>query len=112
LSALQQLESKQEVKVYRKAAFAALKDSISLSSSMPDQTMLDAASSIREQLRLRGDRRIPQRAIGSTLLLKGLECDHSLILNADSMNAQHLYVALSRGAKSTTVFSQCNLVGP
>lgn len=112
LSALQQLEFKQEVKVYRKAAFAALKDSISLSISMPDQTMLDAASSIREQLRLRGDRRIPQRAIGSTLLLKGLECDHSLILNADSMNAQHLYVALSRGAKSTTVFSQCNLVGP
>lgn len=112
LAALQQLESKQGAKVYRKAAFAALKDTISLSSSKPDQSILEAASSIREQLRLRGDRRIPQRAIGSTLLLKGLECAHSLILNADNMNAQHLYVALSRGAKSTTVFSKSNLVGP
>ncbi|MCZ4672639.1 hypothetical protein O1614_19190 [Proteus mirabilis] len=112
LTALLQLESKQGAKVYRKAAFSALKDTISLSSSMPDQTILDAASSIREQLRLHGDRRISRRAIGSTLLLKGLECDHSLILNADNMNAQHLYVALSRGAKSTTVFSQSNLIGP
>ncbi|MFD0706770.1 UvrD-helicase domain-containing protein [Photorhabdus akhurstii] len=112
LAALQQLESKQGVKVYRKAAFSALKDSISLSRSLPNQTMFDAASSIREQLRLRGDRRIPQRAIGSTLLLKGLECDHSLILNADNMNAQNLYVALSRAAKSVTVFSQSNFVGP
>ncbi len=44
--------------------------------------MFDPTSSIREQLRLRGDRRIPQRAIGATLLLKGLVCDHSLIFNA------------------------------
>jgi len=112
LAALQQLESKQGVKVYRKAAFAALKASISLSKSLPNQTMFDAASSTREQLRLRGDRRIPQRAIGSTLLLKGLECDHSIILNADNMNAQNLYVSLSRAAKSVTVFSQSNFVGP
>jgi DNA helicase-2/ATP-dependent DNA helicase PcrA len=112
LTALQQLESKQGVKVYRRAAFVALKESLSLSISKPDQTISDAASSVREQLRLRGDRRIPQRAIGSTLLLKGLECDHSLILNADNMNAQHLYVAISRGAKSITVFSRSNLIGP
>lgn len=74
--------------------------------------MFDPTSSIREQLRLRGDRRIPQRAIGATLLLKGLVCDHSLIFNADNINAQNLYVALSRSAKSATVFSQSNFVGP
>ncbi|BCL73778.1 hypothetical protein TUMSATVNIG1_57640 (plasmid) [Vibrio nigripulchritudo] len=112
LTALQQLESKRGVKIYRRAAFVALKESLSLSISKPDQTISDAASSVREQLRVRGDKRIPQRAIGSTLLLKGLECDHSLILNADNMNAQHLYVAISRGAKSITVFSRSNLIGP
>ncbi|MDY7839728.1 hypothetical protein [Aeromonas caviae] len=112
LAALQQLESKQGAKVYRKAAFSALKDTISLSSSVPDQTILDAVSSIREQLRLHGDRRISRSAIGSTLLLKGLECDYSPIINTDDINAQHLYVALSRGAKSTTVFSHSNLIGP
>lgn len=112
LAALQQLESKQGAKVYRKAAFSALKDTISLSSSVPDQTILDAVSSIRKQLKLHGDRRISRRAIGSTLLLKGLECDHSLIINTYDINAQHLYVALSRGEKSTTVFSHSNLIGP
>lgn len=74
--------------------------------------MFDPTSSIREQLRLRGDRRIPQRAIGAKLLLKGLVRDHSLIFNADNMNAQNLYVALSRSTKSATVFSQSNFVGP
>ena len=65
---------------------------------------------IREQRRHQGDRRIPQRAIGSTLLLKGLESDHSLILDAGTMTPQNLYVALSRGAKSVTIFSNKNIV--
>ena len=73
--------------------------------------MRQAAEVIREQRRHQGDRRIPTRAIGSTLLLKGLEADHALILDAGAMNAHNLYVALSRGAKSITVFSNNNIVG-
>ncbi|MGN4984031.1 hypothetical protein ACTFBY_22700 [Aeromonas dhakensis] len=113
LRTLQQLELKPGVHVYRRLAYSALKDSISLAISIPTKSMFDAASVIREQLRQQGDRRIPSRAIGSTLLLKGLEADHCMILDAQAqgMNAKHLYVALSRGAKTITVFSrnsQCN----
>ncbi|MEB2474248.1 UvrD-helicase domain-containing protein [Citrobacter freundii] len=113
LSALLQLEKKDGARVYRKAAFKALKDTISMSISSPQKSMFESASIIRERLRQVGDNRIPKRAIGSTLLLKGLEADHCLILNAQNrgMNARHLYVALSRGAKSVSIFSTHQYIG-
>lgn len=105
--ALQQLELKQGARLYREAAYVALKDAVSLSINAPEKSIYEAASIIRERIRQEGDRRIPSRAIGSTLLLKGLEANHCLILDAQGqgMNAKHLYVALSRGAKTVTVFS-------
>lgn len=105
------LEENSDTRVFRRGAFSALKDTVLLSLSDPTKTMRQAAEVIREQRRHQGDRRIPTRAIGSTLLLKGLEADHALILDAGAMNAHNLYVALSRGAKSITVFSNNNIVG-
>lgn len=63
-----------------------------------------AAIAEREVQRLKG-RALPPRGIGSTLLLKGLESEHAIILNADPMTAQHLYVAMSRASTSLTIFS-------
>lgn len=111
LDALVQIEEKPGTKIYRRAAFHALKESIELTLSSSTITFREAATRVREQRRHIGDRRISKRAIGSTLLLKGLECDHSIILDAGEMNAQNLYVAISRGAKSIAVFAKNNLVG-
>lgn len=105
------LELGPETKIFRRSAFSALKSAVSLCASDPSKSMRQAAEIIREQRRHQGDRRIPSRAIGSTLLLKGLEADHAFILDAGAMNRQHLYVAISRGAKSITLFSGCNVVG-
>lgn len=59
-----------------------------------------AANAVRERERSRmTGRTLPSRAIGSTLLLKGLEADIAVILEADGMDARNLYVALTRGAK-------------
>lgn len=107
---LSTLELCPDTRIFRKGAFSALKNSVSLSISDPSKTIMMSAEIIREQRRHQGDRRIPQRAIGSTLLLKGLESEHSLILDAGAMTPQNLYVALSRGAKSVTVFSKKNIV--
>lgn len=107
---LSSLELCPDTRVFRKGAFSALKNAVSLSISDPSKTIKKSAEVIREQRRHQGDRRIPQRAIGSTLLLKGLEAEHSLILDAGVMTPQNLYVALSRGAKSVTVFSNKNIV--
>jgi len=111
LKVLQHLSAKTGARVYRKVAFNALRDAVLLSTQRQDETIREAASIIREQRRHQGDKRISNRAIGSTLLLKGLECDHVLILDAGNMEANHLYVALSRGAKSITAFSKSNIVG-
>lgn len=69
-----------------------------------DVPLLQAAVAEREAQRTKG-RDLPVRGIGSTLLMKGLEGAHSIILNADPMTPQHLYVALSRASTSLTVLS-------
>lgn len=107
---LSALEQSADIRVFRTGAFSAIKDAILLSVSDPAKTTKQAAEVVREQRRHQGDRRIPHCAIGSTLLLKGLEADHVLILDAGEMNHNNLYVALSRGAKSITVFSRNNNV--
>jgi len=111
LNLLHKLEQNQDSRVYRNGAFSALKDTVTMSVSDSSKSMQEAASIIREQRRHSGDRRIPSKAIGSTLLLKGLEADHALILDAGNMNSKHLYVALTRGANSVTVYSHSNVVG-
>lgn len=64
----------------------------------------------RERFRLAG-RTLPMRAVGSTLLLKGLEADIAVILDADGLNARNLYVALTRGAKQIVVCSAEQVLG-
>jgi len=44
--------------------------------------------------------------------VKGLEFDHAVVLDADEMNANNLYVALTRGAKTLTVVSKRRIITP
>lgn len=106
------LEEKEETRVFRAGALHVLKDAINLSISSPEKSIRESASVIREQRRYQGEGRVSHRSIGSTLLLKGLECDHAVILDAGNMGATDLYVALSRGAKSVTIFSGCDEFTP
>ena len=64
----------------------------------------DTAIRAREQNRILG-RPLPKRAVASTLLLKGLEADTSVILNASDLDARDLYVAMTRGSKRLVVCS-------
>ena len=61
-------------------------------------SLIDFAICIREQNRLLG-RPLPSRAVGSTLLLKGLEAEVAVIFDAGVLNAKNLYVAMTRGSK-------------
>lgn len=62
-------------------------------------------------------RRVPRRAVGSPLLLKGLEADVAVILDAEQFdsnrirNTKNLYVALTRGSRKLVVCSSSPLVG-
>ena len=69
-------------------------------------TVLD----VREAKRASG-RQVPPMGIGSTLLLKGLEAEHVVVLDASAMNACNAYVALSRASKSIAVISSSAIIG-
>lgn len=47
-----------------------------------------------------------RKLIGTTLLVKGLEYDHAVILDADTLDAKDLYVAMTRGAKTLTIIGE------
>ncbi len=98
-------------RIYRELPFHMVVNALKRVTTDRELNLIDVFISIREQHRHAG-RTVTGRAIGSTLLLKGLEADHTIILDADNpghqrrMNAKHLYVALTRGAKSVKVFSR------
>lgn len=68
-------------------------------------SLADAAWKVRDSSRRLG-RFVPNRCLSTTLLVKGLEFDHVLVLKADDFgDAENLYVALTRGAKSLVIHS-------
>jgi hypothetical protein len=71
----------------------------------------DASVHVREQSRLLG-RALPRRAVGSNLLLKGLEGEVAVILDADELDARHLYVSMTRGSKSLIICSGNQVLNP
>lgn len=72
--------------------------------------LAEAARRVREENRMLG-RPLPKRAVGSTLLLKGLEAEVAVVLNTEGMSAQHLYVAMTRGSMKLVVCSAKAMVG-
>jgi hypothetical protein len=57
-------------------------------------------------------RRSGTRVIGRTLLIKGLEFDHVIIINADKLDRNNLYVALTRATRSVTILSHDPFLDP
>jgi DNA helicase-2/ATP-dependent DNA helicase PcrA len=53
-----------------------------------------------------------RRIIGTTLLVKGLEYDHAIVLDATSLSRKDLYVALTRGARTLTIITTGMLLNP
>jgi DNA helicase-2/ATP-dependent DNA helicase PcrA len=96
------------VRVFRPAVFRACMQALQHCESGED--FAEAAVRMREQYRLLG-RSLPRRAVGSTLLLKGLEADVAVILSADELDARNLYVALTRGSQQLVVCARNPLLG-
>lgn len=85
--------------------------SIRVFASEEHPTLPSAAWQVRDRGRHAG-RKVEHRTVSRTLLVKGLEFDHAIVLNADAHNAANLYVAITRGSKSLTVLSSGSLVSP
>ena len=65
--------------------------------------LTEAANKYQRDMRHTGRPISHRKLIGTTLLVKGLEYDHAVILDADSLDAKDLYVAMTRGAKTLTI---------
>jgi AAA domain len=93
------------VRAHRPAVLRACIKALQLCHGTEELTFADAAIRMREQNRLIG-RPLPKRAVGSTLLLKGLEAEVAVVLNASNLDARNLYVAMTRGSKKLIICSE------
>lgn len=99
------------VRVHRPAVLSSCLTALSASDSAVPGSFLEAAMRAREEHRSRG-RPLPNRAVGSTLLLKGLEADTVVVLDPTEMDAAHLYVAITRGSRKLVVCSPSPVLSP
>lgn len=99
------------VRTHRPAVLRACIKALHLSGGTDGLTFHNAVIRMREQNRLVG-RPLPRLAVGSTLLLKGLEAEVTVILNADALDARNLYVAMTRGSKSLRICSSTAILRP
>jgi DNA helicase-2/ATP-dependent DNA helicase PcrA len=74
-------------------------------------TLADSIWEVQNRIRHVG-RKIGKRSIGSTLLVKGLEFDHAVIVHTAKMTWKDWYVALTRATTSITILSPSELVLP
>lgn len=73
-------------------------------------TLLESAHIYQREFRHSGRPLRHTKLIGTTLLVKGLEYDHAIILDADSLDLKALYVAMTRGSKSLTIITTNGLL--
>ena len=99
------------VRAYRPAVLLACFKALQECDAQPSSSFYDATVRVREESRLMG-RALPRRAVGSTLLMKGLEAEVAVILNAEAMDARNLYVAMTRGASRLVVCSRSPILTP
>lgn len=107
---LEQLDAAPDVRVFRYEVLHVLRSALHEASG-GGCTFYEATVQARERNRHLG-RRSSKVAVGSTLLLKGLEADVAVVLNPKDMDARHLYVALTRGARKLVVCSPTSIVTP
>lgn len=78
----------------------------------PELSLAEATDKYHGEFRYKGRPVGRRRLIGTTLLVKGLEFDHAIVLDAASLSKKELYVALTRGARSLTIISTNSVLNP
>jgi hypothetical protein len=97
--------------LYRREAWRDMLHALGIVAAGSELTVVQAIGRIRNQTRIIGRAR-DNRIISRPLLVKGLEYDHAVVLNAERYSATELYVALSRSRKSLTVVSNKRYLHP
>lgn len=99
----QALKSNPETSAYRRDLLYRFFSVLKIHIDAQAATLMEAGVLYQREMRHSGRPISHRKLIGTTLLVKGLEYDHAVILHADSLDAKDLYVAITRGAKSLTI---------
>jgi hypothetical protein len=90
---------------------AAMRAAVRTKCTRPSCTLADAIWEVQNRIRHAG-RLTNKKSIGSTLLVKGLEFNHAIIIHTEKMTRKDWYVALTRATKSTTILSPAERFKP
>ncbi len=98
-----ELKANPETGAYRRDLLFRLLHVLKMHSESEGLTLVEVGKIYQREMRYTGRPISHRKTIGTTLLVKGLEFDHAVILDADSLDTKHLYVAMTRGSKSLTI---------
>lgn len=111
LDLLVEISKESGVRTYRPALVRACIRALQMCSCTDGMSFHQAVIHVREQQRFLG-RPLSRRSVGSTLLLKGLEAEVVVVLNAGELDPRNLYVAMTRGSKGLVVCSRKSTLRP
>jgi DNA helicase-2/ATP-dependent DNA helicase PcrA len=103
---LKEIKKCPSVSIYRRDLFNRLLGVLRIQISEKFPHLLKAANLYQTKFRHQGRPIKFSKIIGTTLLLKGLEYDHAIVIDADKLNAKQLYVAITRGSRTLTIISK------
>ena len=99
-----------ETRVYARDLFNRVMRVLANCEPQSDVSLATRAQAFQGEFRHSGRLLRHPNLVGTTLLLKGLEFDHAIVLDAGSLSTRDLYVALTRGSRSLTIISRTNLL--
>ena len=79
-----------------------MQSALEMTSALRVPTLSEAVWQVQTRIRHAG-RKIGPRSIGSTLLVKGLEFEHGVVVHAATMTKKDWYVALTRATKTLRI---------
>ncbi|WP_315719637.1 MULTISPECIES: UvrD-helicase domain-containing protein [unclassified Bradyrhizobium] len=104
LRLLEQLRKQPDVFTFRRELLSAAIKALKLVVNGEHSSLDDAAWHVQNRMRHAG-RRLGRRSVGSTLLVKGLQFDHAIIIAPEKLSRNDLYVALTRASRTITIVS-------
>ncbi|WP_315806363.1 MULTISPECIES: UvrD-helicase domain-containing protein [unclassified Bradyrhizobium] len=109
LRLLDSLRRQPDVAIFRRELLSALQNTLKLVISGEQPNLEEAAWHVQNKMRHAG-RRLAQRSVGSTLLVKGMQFDHAVIVAPEALGRNDLYVALTRASRTITIVSKTPLL--
>lgn len=111
LALLEGFQQREATRPYRREMLGAMCSALRIRMRRKSGSLIDAVWDVQNRLRHSG-RRIAKRSIGSTLLVKGLEFEHAVVVHTPNMTAKDWYVAITRASKRLTIVSPTQSIQP